>query len=611
MMDILLILLLPIVGILSVIIKKSVFLRYFAFVFFPFLLCVYLVSRMFSERTSFSIHWFSIQNLSFDISLSLGFVEFLISIVIVVILACVQLTVIRLEKPYNLKNKRLQLYLNLFVAIMCISIASENLLSFFIGIESLGLISAMLIGLEQFAFIQSTKAFLMSKLASLLFLIAIIIIGIEIQSFDFSVVKIAFEDIQNHKTLCFPALLLLISCLCKSAQFPFSRWLMDASIANTYVSVILHSATIIGIGIIFISKCYFIFEPIPYLKHIMLFVGLFSAIIASVSSICQIEIKKIFAASTIASIGCIFIACGIGEYSIAILYFICHAFFKSIFFLSFVYVIHVVSYEKNILKIGGINKMVPKIADIVWISFASTIGFPFFISFFGKTALLSSLFYSEKIYIALPVIIINILLTLSFIRLIIISMYGKARLDDKTLSRVVDLSESALASIWILLTFAIFGSFISWSMYEWRVLHFGLAGGVYFRNFVDYIFENFIEIGQIVVSIVLAFLFKRIYKIFITQRIITICITIFRDNILSESISMFLYKLFVKFMDVVFKIDKKINTILNKSCAYISMSVSNKLDEVCELSILFGTKLIFWGIIISIIYMIIWSILYV
>lgn len=611
MIDILWILFLPIVGILSVITKKSVFLRYFAFVFYPFLLCIYLVSRMFSEGASFSIHWFSIQNINFDISLSLGLVEFFICVIIIVILACVQLASIRLEKTHDLRNKITQLYLNLFVAVMCISIASGNLLSFFISIESLGLISAILIGYGQSAVHQSTKAFLLSKFASLLFLCAIIMIARDVQSFDFSVVKMAFDDIQNHKDLWIPALCLLISCLCKSAQFPFSRWLMDASVANTYVSIMLHSATIVGIGIIFISKCYFIFEPIPYLKHIMVSVGLLSAIISSVSSICQIEIKKIFACSTIASVGCIFIACGIGEYSVAILYFICHAFFKSIFFLSFVYVIHVVSYEKNILKMGGVNKIIPNITDIVWISFASTIGFPFFVSFFGKASLLSALFYSERIYIALPVIITNILLILSFIRLIIVSMYGKSRMDDKTLSRVVDISGSALASPWLLLTFAVFGSFISWSMYEWAVLHFGLPGVVYSRSFVDYVFENSIEITQIVISIILAFLFKKIYKILLHQRIGEICTAILRDNILSESISMFLYTIFVKFMEGIFKIDHAINTLLNNCCSYVSISFSNKLDEAYEPTIIFGAKLLFLGIIISVIYMITWSLLYV
>lgn len=601
------IVLMPIMGTLSVFFRKSTFLRYVAFVFYPFFLSFYFVIQMFRDSSTVSACWFSIKNINFDFSLTFGLAELFICVVTVIILASVHLSCIRFDKTNELKQKKSQMHLNLFVAVMCLSTASGNLLSFFIGIELLGLISSTLIGSGTNSSEQSTRAFMFSKFASLVFLTAIMIIANEVKSFDFSIVKIAFDDIENHKNLIFPALLLLISCFCKSAQFPFSRWLIDATIADTYISIILHSATVFGIGIIFISKCYFIFEPIPYLKHMMIYTGLFSAITASLSSMIQTDVKKIMACSTIASIGCVFVACGIGEYSVAILYFICHAFFKSIFFLSFVYVMHVVSYEKNILKMGGISRMIPNINDIVWISFASTIGFPFFISFFGKASLLSALFYSERIHIALGIIAINIILIISFMRLIVVSIYGKSRMDEKTLARVKDISGNKLASPWILLTLGVFGSFISWSMYEWDVLHFGLPGVVYSRSFVDYIFENSMELAQIVVSIFLAYLFKRTYKVIANTRLETMCTAIFRKNIISEAMLMFFYKVFVTCMKNVSKTDIKLNTLINNICHYMISMFSEKIDRTYSPSITVGTKYLLIGLIISLTYVIIWS----
>lgn len=351
-MEILALLLMPISGCLAVLFRRSVFFRYFAFVFYPFLLCGYFIIQMFEGSAHFSYCWFSMQDIKFEFAIALGLPEIFICIVIILILACIQLACIKLEKACNFDQLKIQLYISLFVTVMCLTVMSENLLSFFIGMESLGLISSFLIGHTPSACTQSVRAFIFSKFASLLFLIGIIMIGSEIKSFDFSMVKIAFDDIENHKSLILPSTLLLIACFCKSAQFPFSRWLIDASIANIYISIIIHTATIVGISIIFISKCYFIFEPIPSLKYSMIIVGLFSAVVAALSSMLHSDIKKIIACSTISSIGCVFVACGIGEYSAAILYFICHAFFKSIFFLSFIYVMDSVSYEKKYIKNG-------------------------------------------------------------------------------------------------------------------------------------------------------------------------------------------------------------------------------------------------------------------
>ncbi|MDR0552484.1 MAG: hypothetical protein LBG13_00095 [Holosporales bacterium] len=428
----------------------------------------------------------------------------MLCIIVMIILIVIQYSNIQINTDTSVKQLKYQACLNIFGSAMCFAILSNNIFNFFIGIEILSLISVILIGFEDKAKYETVKIFLMNKFSSILFLMATVTIIATLRTTDFLRIRIAYEHLEDYPALRIPGLLLLVSCLCKGAQFPFSSWLLDSTKANIFVSIFLHTATIVGFGVIFIAKCFFIFEDQPILQNIMVISGGTTAILMIISSLFHTDAKKIIACSTAASVGLMFIASGLGEYSISLLCFICHAFSKSVFFLSFAYVITALANETNIMKMGGLNKLTPNITDIVLISFLSTIGFPFFVSFFAKSSLLSILFDTMNTAIGFVVAFVNILSLVSFIRLIRIAVYGESRIDGGVLSRIGDIPTRHMSATLALVIVSIFGSFITWSMCEWDVLHFGNSGTVYLRGFIDYLIENLIEIAQIIIGFIVA-----------------------------------------------------------------------------------------------------------
>jgi NADH-quinone oxidoreductase subunit L len=382
---------------------------------------------------------------------------------------------------------------------MSLAVLSDDILLFFIGIEVLGIISAILVGIEADTANESSHVFLFNQFASLLFLVAVCMIWANVGSFEFSDIK-KFCGTANVTKLMIPATLLLISCLCKGAQLPFSYWLLDAVKANTFASILMHAATIVGVGIIFIAKCEFIFAKFYYLKYAMITVGIVTACWMAFCGLSHNNVKKIMGCLTSSSVGLMFAACGIGNTAVALLYFICHAFFKAMLFLSLGYVMTAASGERNILKMGGLSSIIPKINDILWLSFLATAGFPFFVGFFAKISFAGVVkFYGGGI-LAIINALVNMVSVAAIFRMILISMYGKPRMDDATLARASEINSYSIMSIWTLIIFAIFGSFISWSLYEWGNLHFVLTASACSRNFFDYFFEDIFELLQIVVA---------------------------------------------------------------------------------------------------------------
>lgn len=594
-------------GAFGAFVHRSILIKYVLFVFAPLLSIAIFILQIFIGQGNIIAEWLIINKISIEFSMTFGLMELFICSIITIIAMCVQLSYIHLESFSTNKKTAIPGLLNIFSSIMCFSILSNNFFNFFIGIEGLGLMSSIFVGLSDNSSSSSTRTYIINKFSSLLFLTAIVLIAIQIKSLDFLAAKIAFQDIVHNPGLKLPAIMLLIACLCKGAQFPFSYWLIDATKASIYVSILLHSATIVGIGIIFISKCYFIFESIPMLKTTMIAVGGITAALFSICSLCHIDVKKIIACSTVSSMGMMFIACGLGEYSIAILYFICHAFFKSVFFLSFNYVINAMSKEYNILKMGGINKIIPNINDIVWISFMSTIGLPFFVSFFAKVSLLSALFNIGNTHIAVLIIVVNIISIITLFRLIMLSLYGRQRGDDSVLARITDAHGTELAAPWILITCAVFGSFIAWSMYEWDILHFGMSGIVYTRTFIDSIGENTIELVQIAIAILSVVWITRLKKSHNQKKIELLFIKIFRENTVSTNIFHLIQMLAIKIFEAIAIANDTLDNFLNKYFFKLLNAASLKINRSHRSSIMYQMHWILFGVVICILYAVFWK----
>jgi NADH:ubiquinone oxidoreductase subunit 5 (subunit L)/multisubunit Na+/H+ antiporter MnhA subunit len=458
--------------------------------------------------------------------------------------------------------------------------------------------------MEKSSTTESTRVFFLNKLSSIFFLVAIVLIATDVNSLEFNNVQAAYKSIESYPNLRFSVYLLLASCLCKGAQLPFSSWIISATKANIYVSVLLHTVTIVGIGIIFITKCYFIFDAVALSGKIMIVVGFLTAIWMGLSSVFHVDIKKIIAASTASSVGFMFIASGLGEYSTSLLYFVCHAFFKTIFFLSFAYVVYAVSGETNVLKMGGVKERIPNIVDLVWVSFLSTIGFPFFVSFFAKTAFFSSIFYTENKWMLFPTIFINIISIISFLRLIMLSIHGKTRMDSQALLHIKDITGKPLAPPWLFITIAVFGSFIAWSMYEWQVLHFGAYGIVYSRAPMEYIWGCLIEIMQVIIAILFVSEPTKSEKNKTQKTIKFVLVSIFKDNMISDFVSHNVYVAGRQIIKLLTLFNRGLNKAIDSS---LSKFIELSSDCLCKLykdKIVNQTYWVFLGIILCMSYIV-------
>jgi len=480
---------------------------------------------------------------------------------------------------------------------MCLAILSNNIFQFYVAIESLGIISTILVSLEKYADRQSTKVYLFNKFASLLFFCGIAMIAIKTGSFEIEKVKQLYAGSKN--SLLFPSCLLLISCFCKGAQMPFSYWLLDAVKANIFASILIHAGTIVAVGIIFITKFYFIFESFPILKNIMIAIGLYTSFWMACCSLANNNIKKIIACLTASSAGIMFIACGIGGYSLALLYFICHAFFKSMLFLSFAYLISAMSEEYNLIKYGGLAKLAPKISDMILVSILFAVGFPFLSGFFAKLSFVETIELSEMRFISISNIFINIITIMAMVRMLLKSLYGKAKADEFTLSRVSNSENYNSTPFWLLTFIALLGSFTIWSVYEWGDLHFGYGGLVYVRTTKDYAFEAIFNTFQIIIAVVLIFILNKFSNL--NYKVSKIAYSLFKENEIYEFFCNLIFKVstyIMRFLDI---LTEKLFYIVNMNSFYFIFHVGKNLINLHKNSFYYHVCWIILGVLLSLI----------
>lgn len=410
-----------------------------------------------------------------EISLFFSKTSSLICMVVNTILFCTLLYSHSLNKrKFALNN--MNILLNIFSVLMCIAVVSHDLLSFFICFEAIGYTSYILIeksdGNTSYA---STTSLAFSKFASILLLIAISIIFKINGSLDLTQLGISLKQLNNNdlKYIEISANLMLIACMCKSAIFPFSYWLIKATKANIIVSIMLHSSTIVALGVILICKTFFLFDQFQYLGKLLIIFGIISAILSSISAFTESKIKKILAYSTICYTSLMFVLCGSGAYALSVLFLICHALFKALLFLAFALVIHAMSNEQNLLKMGGIYRSIPRITTLVVLSIASSIGLPYVVSYFSKSESVLYCYAVRNFGTLISFLVANTIITASTLRLGYISIFSESKADDTISARIADGARTNIVSFYILLVFAIILSFVSWVLYRYNYLTLG------------------------------------------------------------------------------------------------------------------------------------------
>jgi NADH-quinone oxidoreductase subunit L len=224
---------------------------------------------------------------------------------------------------------------------------------------------------------------------------------------------------------------LFLAATGKSAQIPLFTWLPDAMAGPTPVSALIHAATMVTAGIYLTIRSNFLFEHAPFTQHIILFIGLATALIAAFIAMKQNDIKKVLAYSTVSQLGFMFVALGLGAYTVALFHVTTHAFFKALLFLGSGSVIHANHHEQDITKMGGLKKYMPITHLVFLIGTLAISGFPLLSGFFSKDEIFAAAFGHGYVVFILMVLAAAMTTTYMF-RMYFLVFHGEFRGDSHT-----------------------------------------------------------------------------------------------------------------------------------------------------------------------------------
>jgi len=281
-------------------------------------------------------------------------------------------------------------YLSAFTAGMLVLICGGNFLVMFVGWESIGVASYLLINFY-FTRIQSNKAailaFTMNRGGDMLMSIGFFAIFSIFGSFNYSEIFSLIPFI-NESTITIISLLLLGGALAKSANIPLHSWLPGSMEAPTPVSALLHAATLVTAGIYLLIRVSPILEYSSTALLIITIIGSTTAFIAATSGLLANDLKRIIAFSTISQLGYMMMAIGISQYNIALMHTVNHAFFKALLFLGAGAVIHSFADQQDVRKMGGLIKFLPFTYSVMLTGTLSLLATPYLTGFYSKDLIL-------------------------------------------------------------------------------------------------------------------------------------------------------------------------------------------------------------------------------
>jgi len=362
------------------------------------------------------------------------------------------------EEYYN----RYFTWLNLFVFMMLILVLGDNFLTMFVGWEGVGLCSYLLIGYwfeREAAANAGKKAFIVNRVGDFGFILGIMLIFTTFGS-------LAFKDVFPAASTILPAtataiaLLLFLGATGKSAQIPLYVWLPDAMEGPTPVSALIHAATMVTAGVYMVVRCFAIFEQSPSALLWVAWIGVLTAFFAATMAVVQKDFKRILAYSTISQLGYMFVGVGVGAYAAGMFHLITHAFFKALLFLCAGSVMHALSGELDIFKMGGLRKKMPWTFATFLVGILALSGTPLLSGFFSKDEILIDAFERGATFPWLLAVITAILTAFYAFRLLFIAFYGKSRMDKKTERNVHESPPGLIVPLVILAVLAVIGGYI-------------------------------------------------------------------------------------------------------------------------------------------------------
>ena len=290
------------------------------------------------------------------------------------------------------EERRYFAYMSLFVFSMLLLVQAGNFLLLLVGWGLVGLASYLLIGFwhrRPEAVAAAKKAFVMNAIGDATFALAAVLLIWSTGALEFSGVFAGVEGLSGT-TVNLVALGLLGGAVAKSAQIPLHTWLPDAMEGPTPVSALIHAATMVTAGVYLLVRAHPIFEAAPDVQALAAILGAVTLLVAGFVALVQWDIKRVIAYSTMSQIGYMFLAAGIGAYGVAIFHLLTHAFFKALLFLAAGVVIHHLSDEQDIRRMGGLKTALPRTHLAFLVGTVALVGIPPLAGFWSKDAIVAS-----------------------------------------------------------------------------------------------------------------------------------------------------------------------------------------------------------------------------
>src|SRR3954447_4902786 len=386
-------------------------------------------------------------------------------------------------------------YLSLFTFAMLMLVTADNLVQMFFGWEGVGLASYLLIGFwykKPSANAAAIKAFVVNRVGDFGFALGIFGLFVLFGSVNLgtifanaatfipaegapqgaAVLTFLGHALNKQSAMTVVCLLLFMGAMGKSAQVPLHTWLPDAMEGPTPVSALIHAATMVTAGVFMLARLSPLFELSHSALTVVTFIGAFTAFFAATVGLVQNDIKRVIAYSTCSQLGYMFVALGVGAYGAAIFHLFTHAFFKALLFLGFGSVIHAVSDEQDMRKMGGLRKLIP---TTYWMMVIGTlaltgVGIPVTVigtaGFFSKDAIIEASFAGHNSVAGLAFVLLVVAACFTSFyswRLIFMTFHGKPRASHEVMHHVhesppVMLVPLAVLALGALLAGAVFRS---------------------------------------------------------------------------------------------------------------------------------------------------------
>src|SRR5713101_6332533 len=378
-------------------------------------------------------------------------------------------------------------YMNLFMFSMLMLVLANNMLLLFVGWEGVGLCSYLLIGFyfqRKSAADAGKKAFIVNRIGDAGFLLGIFLTVATLGTIRFTEIGPALAA--GHFAAGAPvltgiALLLFVGATGKSAQLPLYVWLPDAMEGPTPVSALIHAATMVTAGVYMVTRMNAIYQMAPLALEVVAVIGACTAIYAASMGLVQNDIKRVLAYSTISKLGYMFLALGVGAFTAGIFHLMTHAFFKALLFLGSGSVIHALSGEQDIRKMGALWTKIPVTAKTFLAGTIAIAGIPPLAGFFSKDEILWRTFSGGEAPIFKVLYFVGLLtagMTAFYMfRLVNLTFFGQSRVEHEVEHHIHESPKSMTVPLVILAALSVVGG--------WVGIPAALGGGNHFEHFLE------------------------------------------------------------------------------------------------------------------------------